>query len=86
MLQRLCPQLAACNDYRRAGRLLGVPDNHIEIIKEEARGDTKECAFQTLKKWKELNGKEATTQRLREVLYSIGRKDLADKIIVSCQD
>ena len=86
MLQRLCPQLAASNDYRRAGRLLGVPDNHIEIIKEEARGDTKECAFQTLKKWKQLKGKAATTQRLREVLNRIGRKDLAEKIIVCCQE
>ncbi|XP_061164973.1 uncharacterized protein LOC133173924 [Saccostrea echinata] len=79
-LQDLCPELAASNNYRRVGRMLGVRDNDIEIINEQNRGDPKESAFQTLKKWRELKGKQATKQRLREALCSTDRQDLADRI------
>ncbi|XP_062580583.1 uncharacterized protein LOC134242510 [Saccostrea cucullata] len=78
--QDLCPELAASNNYRRVGRMLGVRDSDIEIINEQNRGDPKEAAFQTLKKWRELKGKEATKQRLREALLACGRQDLVDRI------
>jgi hypothetical protein len=79
-IQQLCPELAANNTYRRVGRMLGVRDNAIDIIKEENRGDSKEAAFQTLKKWREIKGKEATKRRLLEALRDADRQDLADKI------
>ncbi|XP_048773234.2 uncharacterized protein LOC125678665 isoform X2 [Ostrea edulis] len=79
-IQNLCPELAAGNTYRRLGRMLGVRDNDIEIIREENRDDPKEAAFQTLKKWREVKGQEATKRRLREALRHADRQDLADKI------
>lgn len=82
-LQKLCPALAAKNSYRRVGRMLGVRDRDIDIIREETRGDPKESAFQTLKKWTELKGKDATRQQLCLALRRIERKDLVDEIIPS---
>lgn len=82
-LQKLCPALAAKNSYRRVGRMLGVRDRDIDIIREETRGDPKESAFQTLKKWTELKGKDATRQQLCLALRRIERQDLVDEIIPS---
>lgn len=82
-LQKLCPALAAKNSYRRVGRMLGVRDRDIDIMKEETRGDPKESAFQTLKKWTELKGKDATRQQLCLALRRIERQDLVDEIIPS---
>lgn len=82
-LQRLCPALAAKNAYRRVGRMLGVPDRDIDIIREETRGDPKESAFQTLKKWTELKGNDATRQQLSLALGRIERQDLVDVITTS---
>lgn len=82
-LQRLCPALAAKNAYRRVGRMLGVRDRDIDIIREETRGDPKESAFQTLKKWTELKGNDATRQQLSLALGRIERQDLVDEITTS---
>lgn len=82
-LQRLCPALAAKNTYRRVGRMLGVRDRDIDIIREETRGDPKESAFQTLKKWTELKGNDATRQQLCLALGRIERQDLVDVITTS---
>lgn len=82
-LQRLCPALAAKNSYRRVGRMLGVRDRDIDIIREETRGDPKESAFQTLKKWTELKGNDATRQQLCLALGCIERQDLVDVITTS---
>lgn len=82
-LQRLCPALAAKNAYRRVGRMLGVRDRDIDIIREETRGDPKESAFQTLKKWTELKGNDATRQQLSLALGRIERQDLVDVITTS---
>lgn len=82
-LQRLCPALAAKNAYRRVGRMLGVRDRDIDIIREETRGDPKESAFQTLKKWTELKGNDATRQQLCLALGCIERQDLVDEITTS---
>ncbi|XP_061164158.1 uncharacterized protein LOC133173216 [Saccostrea echinata] len=71
-LQYLCPHIAHCNNYARLGRELGVEDSEIKRIKEEQHGDLRETAFQTLKKWRELNGQLATKFKLQCALARIG--------------
>jgi hypothetical protein len=75
-LQRICSGIAHNNHYARLGRELGVKDSEIQRIKEEQKGDLLEAAFQTLKKWREMNGNSATKFALLQALKSIGLSDV----------
>ncbi|XP_061164970.1 uncharacterized protein LOC133173923 [Saccostrea echinata] len=70
-LQRICPHIAHNNHFTRLGRELGVRDSEIQRIKEEQRNDSLEAAFQTLKKWREINGNLATKMVLQEALRRV---------------
>lgn len=70
-LQRICPDIAHDNHYARLGRELGVKDSEIQRIKEEQKGDLREVAFQTLKKWREMNGNSATKLTLQQALKNV---------------
>ena len=72
VLQDLCGYIAHRNLYAQLGRVLGVEDNEIQRIKEEERGQLKETAFQTLKRWREMKGTGATKSILRQALNDIG--------------
>jgi hypothetical protein len=75
-LQRMCSDIAHDNHYARLGRELGVKDSEIQRIKEEQKGDLREVAFQTLKKWREMNGDSASKFALQQALKSIGLSDV----------
>ncbi|XP_048773236.1 tumor necrosis factor receptor superfamily member 10B-like isoform X2 [Ostrea edulis] len=70
-LQRICSDIAHDNHYARLGRELGVKDSEIQRIKEEQKGDLREVAFQTLKKWREMNGNSATKLTLQQALKNV---------------
>ncbi|XP_062580628.1 uncharacterized protein LOC134242537 [Saccostrea cucullata] len=76
-LQNICPDIAHSNIYTRLGRELGVEDSEIKRIKEEQNGDLQETAFQTLKKWRELNGKSATKSKLQYALKRVGMGNIS---------
>eukprot|EP00794_Sanderia_malayensis_P007964 gene7964-8822_t len=66
-------------DWRRLGRHLYVDDDIIDQIDE----DKKTCfdkAYELLRKWSKQYSDEATTQKLKETLLKIPRKDIADQI------
>lgn len=67
------------------GRSLGLPESEISIIQEDYSRNCREKNYQILKKWKELNGREATYECLSAAFLDVGRKDLEEKYCKSTE-
>ena len=68
-------------EWRKIGRLLGVPGRTLKQIGVNHKGDAYEMAFQALLSWKENSSDGAISryQELFDALAKIGRSDLAKK-------
>lgn len=65
-------------DYRNLGRHLKIPNNNVEQIIEDYRKEgIHEITYQVIRRWQQLNGREATNIVLSNTLHKMRRDDLS---------
>ncbi|XP_078698059.1 receptor-interacting serine/threonine-protein kinase 1-like [Branchiostoma floridae x Branchiostoma belcheri] len=67
--------------WKRLLRHLGLKDNDLDVVEHDYMNvGLIEMAYQGLRKWRQQEGKEATTQKLVAALKKIGRRDVIDML------
>lgn len=66
-------------DWKPLGRKLEIFESELNAIDADYKLE-KEKAFQMLSKWKNKNGRDATTEKLVHALINIHRLDLAEQL------
>ncbi|XP_078578514.1 FAS-associated death domain protein-like [Branchiostoma floridae x Branchiostoma japonicum] len=68
----------ARDKWKEIGRRLGLSETDISAIDEEERGDTTEGCRKVLNKWRQMNGRNATVDVLKQAFIELERRDVVD--------
>ncbi|XP_013379573.1 titin homolog [Lingula anatina] len=68
------------NEWKMLARELGVPESDISAIESDHGNSLKEQCYQSLLKWQEIKGHDATLRALIDVLRECQYKNVADQL------
>ncbi|XP_078580064.1 uncharacterized protein LOC144864131 [Branchiostoma floridae x Branchiostoma japonicum] len=68
----------ARDKWKEIGRRLGLTETDVSAINMEERGDTTEGCRKVLDKWRQMKGRDATVDELKQAFFDLERRDILD--------